>query len=291
MLFRIFELMLQVSELFIYPIKSLPGISVKEALVTDRGFRSDRRWMLVDENGLFISQREASEMTQLQVTIGKHSLHVTHRTKAGELHIPIGEPASKCTCMVTVWDDTCHAAYVSETADDWFSSMLGIKCRLVYMTDGSRRLVDQAYGPGNHITSFSDAYPFLLIGQASMDDLNQKMDTKLSIDRFRPNIVFTGGYAFEEDLMDEVTINGVSFNGVKLCARCPIPTINQQTGAKGKEPLKTLAKYRLRNNKVYFGQNLIHSGEGIVRVGDVLEVKSLHTDERFLIGTRSEKIL
>jgi len=283
--------MLQVSELFIYPIKSLPGVSVTEALVTDRGFEHDRRWMLADENGLFISQREAAEMTQLQVSIGKHSLYVTHRTKPGGLDIPVGEPASGNICMVTVWDDICPAAYVSETADDWFSSMLGINCRMVYMTDDSRRPVDQAYAPGDHITSFSDGYPFLLVGQASLDDLNRRMDMKLPIDRFRPNIVFTGGRAFEEDLMDEIRINSVNFNGVKLCARCPIPTINQQTGEKGKEPLKTLAKYRLRNNKVYFGQNLVHSGEGVVRVGDVLEVKSLHTDERFLIGTHAEKIL
>jgi len=291
LLFCIFGHMLQVSELFIYPIKSLPGVSVKEAIVTDRGFEHDRRWMLVDENGLFISQREASEMTQLRVSIGTNGLHVTHRSKPGGLHIPIGEPASGSPGMVTVWDDTCPATYVSKTADDWFSSMLGINCRLVYMTDDSRRLVDQAYARGNHITSFSDAYPFLLLGQASLDDLNSRMDTKLPIDRFRPNIVFTGGCAFEEDLMDHVRINNIDFNGVKLCARCRIPTINQQTGTKGKEPLKTLAKFRLRNNKVYFGQNLVHSGEGIVRVGDTLDVLSLHTDERFLIGAQDEKIL
>lgn len=284
--------MLQVSEIYVYPIKSLPGISLNSARVTSRGFEHDRRWMLVGENNQFLSQRTVPEMTQLPLTLEENGLRVFDKMHGGSFFIPYHPDSigSAEKMNVTVWDDTCAAQSVSDEADEWFSNALGFSCRLVHMTDDSRRIVDQRYAPGDNITSFSDAYPFMIIGQASLDDLNAKLAIALPMARFRPNIVFTGGEPFSEDQMDHFIISEIDFFGVKLCARCPIPTIDPKTGHRGKEPLKTLARYRLRDNNVYFGQNLVHKGEGLVRVGDALEVKSWHTAARFFIPPLKPKI-
>jgi uncharacterized protein len=275
--------MLQISELYIYPIKSMAGIALNEARVTATGFEHDRRWMLVDENNRFISQREVSEMALMRPLVEDRGLRVTYKDEC--LHIPFNKPSASSSdrVTVTVWDDTCIGEYVSPEADEWFTAMLGLRCRLVYMPDDTERVVDQRYAPVGSITSFADAYPFLLIGQASLDDLNSHMEAPLPMNRFRPNMVFTGGEPFEEDNMEHFTIAGVDFFGVKLCARCPIPTIDQETAQRGKEPLKTLSKYRQKNNKVYFGQNLVQKGEGIITVGDNIEVLAYTYEERFLI--------
>ena len=140
------------------------------------------------------------------------------------------------------------------------------------MPDSTKRSVDKNYANNNEVTSFSDGYPFLIIGESSLDDLNKRLGDPLPINRFRPNIVFTGGTPYEEDMMMHFTINSVNFFGVKLCARCTIPTVNQNDASKSVEPLRTLATYRQKNNKVYFGQNLLHHGIGSIHVGDTIEV-------------------
>jgi len=285
--------MLEISGLFVYPVKSLPGVRLQQAVVAKTGFQHDRRWMLVDENNLFISQREAPQMTQLLVAIETDGLKITHKINGASLVLPFGTPAADGAhraTSVTIWDDICGAEFVSKEADEWFSKMLGLNCRLVYMPDDTKRIVDQRYAPGDYITSFSDGYPLLIIGQASLDDLNTRLDIPLPMDRFRPNIVFTGGKPFEEDLMENVQIAGINFRGVKLCARCTITTINQEDASRGKEPLKTLASYRQKNNKILFGQNLIHQGGGIVKVGDSLQIVSYNQDERFMVRVPAEKI-
>lgn len=278
--------MLQISELYIYPIKSLAGIAVTEALVTKTGFEHDRRWMLVDENGRFISQREVPEMALLQVSVQDNGLLATHKTKGNRIFIPFQSTGRQV--KVTIWDDTCSAEYVNRGTDKWFTAMLGINCRLVYMPDETKRIVDQRYAPGNAVTSFSDAYPFMIIGQASLDDLNSRLDQALPTNRFRPNIVFTGGQPFEEDRMGHFTVGDIDFYGVKLCARCNIITIDQDNAQSGKEPAKTLAGYRKKNNKILFGQNLVHQGAGIISIGDRMQIISRNDDERFIIK-RSRK--
>jgi uncharacterized protein YcbX len=276
--------MLQICELYIYPVKSLPGIAVKQAKVTPTGFEYDRRWMLVDSNNRFITQRECAEMTQLQVGIESSSLVITHRTKKSTITLPLDLNSTvDAGVEVAIWDDTCTAEYVNDDVDQWFSAALGINCRLVYMPDDTRRITDQRYAPEDSITSFADAYPYLIIGQASLDDLNSRLQTALPMNRFRPNIVFSGGSPYQEDLMGNFIVGDVNFYGVKLCARCVMTTIDQGNAAKGKEPLKTLASYRFKNNKILFGQNLIHKGEGVVSVGDRIELISYNDDERFIL--------
>lgn len=264
--------MLQVSQLFIYPIKSLGGIAISSAMVLERGFAYDRRWMLIDENNCFISQRENATLALLQVELTTEGLKVYHK-KNPDIQLPIpfiSDNEEKIN--VTIWEDSCKAKLVSTIADEWFSKTLSIKCRLVYMPDDTIRYVNKNYAFNKEITSFSDDFPFLIIGQSSLADLNEKLEERLPVNRFRPNIVFTGGEPFEEDLMEHFVINSINFFAAKPCARCVITTINQDNAEKEKEPLQTLSGYRAKNNKVLFGQNLIHTGKGVISVGDSIKI-------------------
>jgi len=275
--------MLTVSQLFIYPIKSLAGIAVNSAKLTDRGFQYDRRWMLVDENNVFFTQREFHQMALLQVELVQNGLKVSHKNNP-HLHITVPCNAeTKDTTRVRIWNDECDAQYVNKTVDEWFSEMLSYKCRLVYMPDKAERKLNERYSINREITSFADSHPVLIIGQSSLDDLNNRLAEPLPVNRFRPNIVFTGGEAFEEDLMEHFIINGVNFYGLKLCARCMITTINQDNGVAAKEPLKTLSTYRMKDNNVYFGQNLLYHGEGTISVGNAIELKKKKLAEHSLL--------
>ncbi len=271
--------MLQISQLFIYPIKSLGGIAVDDVLVTDRGLQYDRRFMLVDDNNLFLTQREYPEMALLQTAIEGSNLTVFHKKSAGQkLVLPLVTTGGD-SIRVQVWEDVCDALVVGAYADAWFSHHMGFTCRLVYMPDTTKRKVDTGYALNNDITSFSDAFPLLMIGQASLDDLNSRLAMPLPVNRFRPNIVFTGGRPFEEDNMEQFSVNGKSFFCVKPCARCNITTTDQETGITGKEPLRTLATYRVANNKVLFGQNVLTTGTGVITVGDVIDVLKVKTSQ------------
>jgi uncharacterized protein len=253
-----------------YPIKSLGGISLSSSLVTDRGFQYDRRWMLVDSDNQFMTQRDFAKMALLQVQVEEGGLKVTHKQRGDSIAIPFETNGE--TISVQVWSDRMKGIIVDDKLNEWFSEMIGTGCRLVYMPDQTQRWVDGRYANKKEITSFSDGYPFLIIGQSSLDDLNNRIEEKLLVNRFRPNIVFSGGEPYEEDTLAHFTINDIHFYGVKLCSRCVITTINQDTIKKGKEPLRTLSKYRMKNNKIYFGQNLLHHGEGSIRIGDELKV-------------------
>jgi len=263
--------MYQVSQLFIYPIKSLGGIALNIAEVTDRGLKYDRRWMLIDDNNRFISQREFANMALLQVDMEVDGLRVTYKPSQSYILIPF-QPQTNAIVQATVWDDACEGTLVSPEADQWFTQVLGINARLIYMADFSLRAVDPRYAKQQEVTSFADGYPFLLIGQASLDELNTKLQNQINMDRFRPNIVFTGGEPYAEDVMPHIKINNIDFYGVKRCARCVMITIDQQNATKNTEPMKVLAGYRAQNNKIYFGQNLLHQGSGNISVGDRLEV-------------------
>lgn len=272
-------MMLKISGLFVYPIKSLGGISLNKAQVTNRGLDHDRRWMLVDENKRFLSQREIPKMALLDVDINEKGLTVMHREKPEEfISVPFLFDAKEAA-ICSIWDDTCLAEFVDHQIDSWFSDMLDTKCRLVYMPVTARRQVDQQYARPDQITSFADAFPVLTIGQASLDELNKRLPKAVPMDRFRPNIVFTGGEPFLEDQMQHFRIGKLNFYGVKPCARCSVITIDQETGIAEKEPLKTLSDYRKKNNKIYFGQNLIHEGEGIIRVNDEIRIEKLRPEK------------
>lgn len=264
--------MLSISHLFVYPIKSLGGIELTEARLTDRGIEHDRRWMLVDENNRFLTQREFPLMALLRTAILVNELTVYEKgNEADTIRVNL-YPTETATLRVQVWDDVVEAIVMEDEINQWFSAKLNRVCKLVYMPDASQRKVDADYALNNELTGFSDAFPVLMIGQASLDDLNSRLTTAVPMNRFRPNIVFTGGTAFAEDTMQHFRINGIDLYAVKPCARCVVTTTDQETGIIAKEPLKTLSSYRTGNNKVYFGQNILYKQEGIIRVGDELNV-------------------
>jgi hypothetical protein len=263
--------MLQVSALYIYPIKSLGGISLNQSQVTDRGLQYDRRWMLVDGKGVFLSQRKLPQMALLQVSMEATGLVVSHKKNGATITIPFAPPSLNET-EVTVWESRSTALRVSHAADAWFSGQLGVACSLVQMTEAHPILVDPEYAHRGELTSFSDGYPFLLIGQSSLDDLNQRLAEPVPMNRFRPNIVVSGAAPFAEDNWQHFTIGQLHFYGVKLCGRCVVTTIDQNVGIAGKEPLQTLTGYRKDGNKIYFGQNLLHQGTGMIQLGDAVQV-------------------
>ena len=263
--------MYTISQLYIYPVKSLGGFEVQSAQLTDRGLQYDRRWMVVDSNNNFLTQRVHPSMSLLQVAIENDKLVIFRKNNiADKISVPL-KPVPSTTIKVIVWDDECQAQYVSEEADEWLSAKLNMPCWLVYMPDSEKRKVDSQYALQDEVTSFSDGYPVLIIGQASLDDLNKRMPEPLLMDRFRPNIVFTGGLPYDEDTMEHILVNNINLYGVKLCARCVLTTINQTTALKAKEPLQTLASYRMKNNKIYFGQNILYKQTGNIKVGHVIE--------------------
>jgi hypothetical protein len=259
------------SEINIYPIKSLGGISLQSSVVEDRGLKYDRRWVLVDDTNTFFTQRDFPEMALIRVAIEQDGLRLQHKTKPIEpLLIPFEFEHSR-TDKVVIWDDTVNGEFYDKTIDDWFSGILGIKCHLVKMPESTKRIIDETYAK-NKTVSFADAYPFMIIGQASLDDLNSRMEKPLPMNRFRTNFVFTGGQPFEEDHWKKFKIGEVMFEAVKPCARCVITTTNQETAERLHEPLLTLSKFRKVENKVMFGMNLIADSTGSVNLNDRIEL-------------------
>lgn len=260
------------TEINIYPVKSLGGISIQNSDVTDRGLKHDRRWLIINEEEKFITQRTHPQLALIKTKINGNKLILGHKTKdIPPLVIPIYHESVEII-LVNIWQDLVEARVVGKYADEWLDDALDIKCRLVYMHDETQRLVDRAFAADNEIVSFADAYPFMMIGQSSLDDLNKRLKEKLSMNRFRPNFVFKGGDPFDEDKWKKIRLGGIIFNLVKPCSRCVTTTVNQDTAEKNEEPLKTLSTYRSVNNKIYFGQNLLHEGNGIIKVGDEIEI-------------------
>jgi uncharacterized protein len=268
---------LTISQLYIYPIKSLGGIAVSQSNVTDRGLEFDRRWMLVDEENQFLTIREFPKMTRLHLELIEGGIKVNAVEQNSSISIQTNAHLEEII-EATIWNASVKSHPYPDEINQWFSEMLGGKCKLVYMPDESSRPVDttSGYHPAGKFTSFADAYPFLLLSEESMNDLNTRFEEPLSILRFRPNIVFSGGKPYQEDEIEDFEINGVQFTGLENCARCGIPNVNPETGIleKDREPLKTLSKYRMNNKNIQFGRNTVHSNTGIIHVCDELKVVS-----------------
>jgi len=260
-----------VASIHIYPIKGIKGIELQKVAIKPRGPAHDRRWMLVDEQGRFLSQRQVPEMGKIRASVTHKGLRV-HMRGAGE--IAIGVPAADASRLkVAIWRDDVEAVHASARADRWFSAVMGRPCRLVYMD----RLAIRAADPGQATVSFADGYPLLLTSVQSLNDLNARMTTPLSMKRFRPNIVIDGFSAFAEDQWHEIQVGAVRFRVVKSCARCVVTTIDPETSKAGREPLRTLSTFRKRGSAVYFGENLVPAEEGILSVGDAVSVVSLRS--------------
>ncbi|WP_034294983.1 MOSC domain-containing protein [Herbaspirillum sp. RV1423] len=264
--------MITLSALHSYPIKSCGGISLREADISESGLSLDRSWMLVDRDGRFLSQREHPLMATIATSIGQDAL-IVRAPDMQALSVPLQYDACVGKVPVAIWKDNVEALDCGAEMHEWFSSCLGTDARLVRFDPAVRRICSRRWtGEATATTQFSDGFPILVVGEASLQDLNQRLQKKgaptLPMDRFRPNVVLAGLEAYEEDYLDTLTIGEpgteVIIKLVKPCARCPIPGIDQQTGLRDprwpNEPLDTMATYRA-NDRVdgglTFGQNAI----------------------------------
>ncbi|GJM60259.1 MOSC domain-containing protein [Persicobacter diffluens] len=260
--------------IYIYPIKSLAGISLNKSKVEEEGLQFDRRWMLVDENGKFLSQRTMGKMAQLQPEITPQGLQVAHRIGGEKLFIPL--QAEGAPRQVTVWENTFEAQEVNEECNQWFTKKLGINCALVQLSPDRNRIAPEKYtGEDEVAVSFADGFPILLSNEASLKDLSDKSNTALEMERFRPNLVISGAEAWAENSWETIQINGITFKGVKPCGRCKVTTLNPKTGEPtGKEPLKTLSKLRNWKNNAIFGENLYPIEEGEIKIGYAVSIQN-----------------
>jgi len=262
---------MHVQDIYIYPIKSLGGIRLDKATLLEKGFKHDRRFMLVDKDGIFLSQRKHPQMAFLQTELSDSGIEVFNRDDPATRITIHYQAEYQKTKSVVIWEDRLEAHLVDEEISQWFSDVLGIDSRLVFMSETARRELKPKYAVNNETVSFADGMPYLLISQASLNDLNDRLDNPVPMDRFRPNIVISGGVPFQEDDWDTVEIGDARFKITKPCARCVVTTINQQNGQKSKEPLTTLSTFRNVNGKVNFGQNMLLLDGNNVCVGDTVK--------------------
>lgn len=260
------------SQIFVYPIKSARGIAVDEAWVEARGPARDRRWMLVDDAGLFLSQRRFPTLALLTPRFEGDDL-VVEAPAMPPLRIRRWSGEGDWVCA-RVWHDELKLPNPDRAYDEWFTSYLGQSCRLVHLPDHVVRPVEAPYTQER--VSLADGFPLLVMTQASLDLLNQKLAEPVTINRFRPNLVIAGSAAHEEDGWRRVRIGEVELAVVKPCARCSIPNVNQDTAEIGVEPLQTLARYRIstRNGKpkLLFAQNALVTIPGLLRRGLTVEL-------------------
>lgn len=254
-----------VKELYIYPIKSLAGIAVQTAKAEEMGFENDRRWMLIDENNEFITQREHPKLSQFYPQIKDDKIEILHQNTTHEFFIDenLDEPI-----FSKVWDDESKVVEVNKATSSWFSEAIGFPCKLVKIINKGDRKHSSSRINQTLNVSLADGYPYLLTGSASLDNLNEKLKEKITIQRFRPNIVISSTVAHEEDFFDTFQIGEVKFKNVKPSGRCIMINNNPETAKVSKEPLKTLSTYRTSNNLVYFGTNIFCLNEGTIAVGD-----------------------
>ncbi len=261
----------QVSGLFIYPIKSCAAIAPKAAEVERRGLKHDRRYMLVDEQGQFVTGRHLGMLVRVTANPGTHGLHVS---APGMETLTVRHPRDETRRRVSIWGQAVSALDAGDTAAEWFSNFCGRSLRLVYADAVMQRPVDPAYGNPDDAVAFPDGYPLLLISQQAVDELSERVGRRMEPGRFRPNLVISGVGAHAEDGWRQVRIGPVLFDVVKRCVRCVFTTVDPATGDRSidGEPLKTLKGYRHDGSGIIFGQNLIPRSKGSVHLGDAVEV-------------------
>ncbi len=256
---------LRLTHIHIYPIKAAAGIPAATWEVDAFGLRHDRRWMVVDSRGVLVSQRTHPRLALVKPTV--HEDKLTLEAPGIPALILSLRPTESTVVKATVWDDTCEAIWLGPGPARWFTEVLGSPCELVYMPDAIVRPADPAYAPTGTRVSFADGFPFLLISEESLTDLNSRLTQPLPMNRFRPNLVIAGDEPYVEDTLERFALNGIAFRAVKPCGRCVVTTTDQETTERGIEPLRTLATYRKQGGEVMFGQNLVHLGTGRLTVG------------------------
>ena len=261
---------MKLTEINIYPVKSMGCISLKEATALPAGLKYDRRWLLLEEDGNFMTQRNFPDMAKVKFEWKENGFEARFLGSDIEpILIPFDE-YQKSKIVAQVWDDEVSAFPMQKNIDEWFSELFNKKCSLVRIEENAVRKNIKGY-PGK-ISSFADITPFLIIGEASLEDLNSRMDTPIPMTRFRSNFVFSGGAAFVEDDWETFKIGNIKFKRYKKCGRCKVTTIDQDTGIRmNDEPLATLSKYRKEDRNLNFGlRAFLADGQkaGVIKLGD-----------------------
>jgi len=264
---------IQVSGLYSYPVKSLRGHAQETTRVTSWGPDRDRRWLVVGEAGQFITQRQLPKMSRIGAEYRGEGIYLWHLDYGNaEIYVPV--TSAQTPCKVMVWADSCAALDAGDEAASWLSSLLGKPLRLCYMPEQTHRQVDMQFGQQGDRVSFADGFPFLLCNIASLQLFSAGLGREMDILRFRPNIVISGAEAFAEDNWQRIRIGDIEFDLVKPCARCAIPTVNLVDASREADVFTMLRKLRQRGDEVYFGQNMIHRGQGNIRLGDEVKIVS-----------------
>lgn len=268
----------EVSQIFVYPIKSCRGIAVSHAEVQARGLAHDRRYMLVDANGRFLTQRQHGRMALIYVSFGDDGF-VVEAPGMRPCFIPErlapGDSAGSTACEVKVWKDTVEATLADADTNVWFSAYMGFACGLVYLADTQHRPVLHESAGFDDEVSFADGAPLMLLSEASLMDLNERLKNPVTINQFRPNLVVTADAAYAEDTWRHVEIDKARFDVAWPCSRCILTTIDPATGERDPEgePMNALKRYRFHDRAVFFGQNLLPRATGRIAVGSALSIQ------------------
>lgn len=260
---------LKLSAIHCYPIKSARGIAVQSATVDRFGLVGDRRWMLVDSSGKFLSQRTVPTMALLEVAAEDGGIHLTWDGESIDVAIP--DPRGDCV-IAQVWEDTIVAPLADAGVNDWLSARFHQPVRLVHCPDTALRGVEPGYAPPGQLVAFSDGFPLLVISEASLALLNEKLPCPVPMNRFRPNLVIAGAEPHDEDSWRTLRIGGASVSLVKPCSRCAMPSIDQGTAERDPHINRALAAYRRRDGVIYFGMNAISEVGATFRVGQIVEI-------------------
>jgi uncharacterized protein YcbX len=278
---------MRVRDLFIYPLKSGAGLRVADATLDALGFSGDRRWMVVDRDGQFLSQRRVTRMALIQVTLLRDE--ALFLSFPGVQSLRIARPDNDAKQLdVVVWDDVVRALDGGDEAAAWASGVLGLDARVVYCPTANARLVDPTYSPEEARVGFADGFPLLVVGGATLDDINARLvannQQPIGVERFRPNIVIEGAEPYAEDSWRELQLEtehgAIRIDIVKPCARCSIISNDPRTGVQGVEPMRTLQTYRRHGKHVYVAQNAIPRSEGRIVTGASVTVVRSATAQR-----------
>lgn len=274
-----------ITQLFLYPVKSCAGIALHDATLTAAGLSSagifDREWMVVDGDGLFLTQRHYPHMATVKPQHTQHALRLRAPGMA-DIDLPLARDEDGPTVSVKIWDDIVQATDCGDLAAAWFTTLLGRVSRLVRFHPQARRIASKQWTASMDApTRFADGFPILVIGEASLADLNDKLRSQgratLPMNRFRPNIVIDGIGPFEEDYAASINIGRAQLKPVKPCPRCPMPSVDQDSGIVGPDPLDILQSYRanpLLDGAITFGMNaMVMEGDGqMLSVGQACEM-------------------
>jgi uncharacterized protein YcbX len=263
-----------VAALHFYPVKSCRGVGLERATLEARGLRHDRRWMLVDDEGRFLTQREEPRLALVGAAVDDGALVLSAPGRAA-LRVPLVPTAGSAPRRrVRVWKSEVEAVDLGPRAASWMAEWLGRSASLVHMPDDARRAVNPEYAREGDIVSFADGYPLLVVSESSLEDLAARLGRPIPMNRFRPNVVVRGFPPWAEDGWRRIRIGAIPMRVCKPSARCVVTTVDQSTGERGDEPLRTLATFRKQDGGVMFGQNCAPDALGEIAVGDAVTIES-----------------